>query len=201
MKILFTFEVLGCLSRCTYILNFLKCLNHEVKVITPLKENKDVANRSLVDIHFETNIIDNINQYDIWVYDLSENINIKSYIEYLKDFNNTLYICNVDDTYELNEKRKLDYNITKKVKKYITNIKNKTKNYYNRFLINENQIHLIPSFHELLEYTPKSLPFSEKKDVLFFSGRATGLFPFVDHRSGLIFLLKNSYKLSNIKKS
>ena len=190
MNILFSFECSWMPIRAKTLINFLKKRGHVIDILTTADTFDGKA-----DIRFNANYKNindvNLEIYDLWIHDLLnyEKISEKSdFNYYINKFKNKFGIVNYDDGCEF-----FDYRLENlsKVDIWVNNILYRNRKKYNNYIANKCM--LVPSYIEdsnshnkILEKNKSFVPFSNKKDRVYFTGTLTGGFPCYEHRSNII---------------
>lgn len=208
MKILFSFESSRVPLRSATLVNWLISRGHQVDVLYDQRiAHDDMEARyylkkaniysSLPEVmpkfskipHSE--IIKNINEYDIWFADLLnyKNYSNKSeYNPYFRNFKNLLCIISLDDGNDYFNHR-LDEDLHQKVGCFMNNLVFKDMTMYHPEIQKRNM--LLPTYIEASneaydEYVNVNKeiirPYVEKADFIYFSGAITGCVPAIDCR-------------------
>lgn len=208
MKILFSFECCRMPLRAATIVNWLITRGHQVDVLYDQRvthdemEGKHYLNKATIYTSLpevmpkfskipQSEMIKNINEYDIWFADLLNYKNYASkshYNSYFRNFKNLLCIIALDDGNDYFTHR-LDDDLYQKVGCYMNNLVFKDMTMYHPEIQKRNM--LLPTYIEASneaydEYVnvhkERIKPYLEKVDFIYFSGAITGCMPAIDCR-------------------
>lgn len=226
MKILFSFESGRVPLRSSTLINWLISRGHQVDVLY----DKNIAYDDMEGKHYlnktkiynslsdgftprfnktpQSEIITNINEYDIWLADILNYRNYHSkslYNEYFRKYKNLLCLISLDDGWDYFTHR-LDDDLYQRVNCFINNLTTKDMSLYHTEIQKRNI--LVPTYieasneayDEYINIHKQTIkPYSEKADFVYFSGVVTGCLPAIDCRVNSIMTTSRSGVSYNIR--